>query len=593
MSLSLEKIIPVTMHDPRVIQQERIFPVLKGGEQVLYKQWGTTSVSDSSMTFQCPPPSANLYVDRRIHLKVPCRVKITSAATTFDNAVFPAVAGKIALRSFPIQKALETVQLTINNQAMSINIGDVLSALEHFNMDRKIKAIDLSKCATYPCAFAQEFVSLLNTARSPLAINSSVSDQNIPKNQMFAVPVNTVTSSGGAGASSFGADGLVVDFVSCEPLFLSPLYFGDARNDDAAFYGVSSMSFTFNFNGAPGNRMIAIDGQGLVTTDAAARLLTMTSQIALTPGSVTNLSAVAWSYPDDTTPQLFFQYITPQLVDRGQASAKVLNYPYYNIERYPTAGGVATARSGATLVDLPINSTNVQLNSIPTKIYIFARPDNSQMQLNPFNPDCFLRLKSLNLQWANRSGLLASASRQQLYDISVRAGCTMSWADWSGDAIVGGAAGATYGAVAQGYRGSGSVMAIDPIDLGLDSIDAPGKLDQITLQVNAVFQNISTAAVSNATLYVVAVSAGVFTLYNGQASSLIGVLNSNDILNSHNQAGAKMLNYNEARNLYGGGFLSDLRNDLSHMRKNKKAEHCVEAAGAARVSRAALRDRAC
>ena len=544
MSLALERVVPITVHDPRVIQQERIFPVLKGAEQVLYKQWGTTSVSDSSMTFQAPPPSAALYVDRKVHLKVPVRIYIASASTKFNNAVYPAVAGEIALRSFPIQKALENIQMTINNQSMSINIGDILSALEHFNMSAHLKAVDYSKCASYPSSFCQSYSDLaLNSSRHPLGINSSSHGCDVPKNQMFAVPVNTVTTSGGADASSWGTLGLVVDLVSCE------------------------------------------------------RVLVLTSSIALTADSRTTLSAQAWSYPEDTTPQLFFQYLTPQLVDRGVSSNKVLNYPYYNVERYPSTSGSAAARSGVTLTDLTMNSTNVQLNSIPTKLYVFARQPNSDMQLNPFNPDSFLRLKSINIQWGNRSGLLASASRQQLYDISCRAGCTLSWVDWSGDHICSGTAGATFGAVGStgNYRGAGSIMAIDPLDLGLDSIDAPGKLDQITLQVNCVFNNISLYTCTP-TMYVVAVSAGVFTLYNGQASSLIGILNSNDILNSHQQTAGKMLNYFDAKAVYGGGFLSDLRNDLSKMKRGKKegAGACAGAgavSGAARVSRVALRDR--
>ncbi len=588
MSLALQNVIPVTCYEPRIIQQERIFPVLKGGEQVLYKQWGTTSVSNTSLTFQCPPPSPHLYVDRCIHLQVPVRLRLTSTASTLVDAKFAATAGKIALRSFPIQKALETVMLTINNQSMSIQIGDVLSALEHFNASRKLKSIEFSKCATYPCAMSQNFYDLNNAVRSPLGLHSSSVDQDVPKNQMFTVVSNPETAS-----NALPAAGLVIDFVSTEPLFLSPLYFGDNRNDDAGFYGVNSMSFTFNFGGNPGMRMLAIDGKGLYASDVTARAAaTWTCVMALSDFTNAAYSTTAFSYTQ-TTPQLLFQYITPQLVDRGVATAKVLNYPYYNIERYQTQGAAATAIANGALVDVSINSTNVQLNSIPTKLYIFARAQNSEMQLNPFSPDSFLRLKSVNIQWGNRSGLLASASREQLYDLSVRAGCTMSWADWSGDAIAGGPAGATFGTKANdcNYRGSGSILAIDPVDLGLDSIDAPGKLESITLQINAIFQNISLAAITPV-LYVVAVSAGVFTLYNSQASSLIGILNSNDILNSHAQAGTKMLSYNDARQLYGGGFLSDLKHDLSHMRK-KKAQ-VVEAAGvsgAARVSRQTLRER--
>ena len=567
MSLAIEKVQPVTVHDPRVVQQPRVYPVLKGGEQVLYKQYTTTNVGSGSINFHCPPPSANLYVDRRVHLKVTCALTLEGTGLVDNQYIL--TPGKFAIRSFPLQKSMETVQMTINNQSMSINIGDILSALEWFNISRKLRVVDFSKCATYPCAMAQDFSSINGSARSSLAVASASVLDSSPHCQNFTVTANPQVTSNAATAT--------LNFTSCEPLFLSPLYWGDCANDDSAFYGVKTMDFVFNFNANAANRMIAIDGSALVSGgESGAR------------GSSTINASVVYS-----SPTLLFQYLTPQLVDRGSAMQQVLNYPYYNIERYPKEDAgpwtVPDATTGA-LTSLGVNSTNVQLNSIPSKIYIFARANNTQLQKNPYSPDAFLRLDSLNLQWGNRSGLLSSASREQLYDIAVRAGLTMSWADWSGDAQPRGLV-ADYGkaTTAGHYRGCGSVMAIDPIDLGLDSIDAPGKLDQITLQVNCNFSNISTFTIPSVTMYVVAVSPGIFTLFNGQASSLIGVLNSNDILHSHEQSASKMFSYSEARNMYGGNFLNDLRSNLKHLKASKKASGSgASASGGARVSRQSL-----
>ena len=612
MSLALERVNPVTVHDPRVVQQDRIFPVLKGGQEVLYKQFISTSVSSSTCTFHCPPPSSHVYVDRRIHLQMPVRLKITAnvagaAGGTLGN-VFNVQPQLFQLRSFPVQRAMETILMTINNQAMSVNIGDILSALEHCNMSSKLKAIDFSKCATYPCAMSQNFQDLAVTngsslVRNPLSTNDTVPSLGISKGAPYTVVVNTVNATAAVAAA-----GVVIDFVSTEPLFLSPLYWGDCDCDDSAFFGVTGMDFTFNFVGNAGNRMIAIDGvsTGAWGTEAQARSSTMTITYGFNQTAWTGISAAPFSY-GTVQPTLFFQYITPQLVDRGSAMQKVLNYPLSVVQRYPVdyASMAALGFSGGLEVATAqqMNSVNVQLNSIPTRLYIFARAQNQALQLNPFYTDSFLRLAQggtpLNLQWGNRSGLLASASIQQLYDISVRSGCTLSYADWAG---LGQASSintsATFASNAPGghYYGTGSVMVIDPIDLGLDSVDAPGKLEQITLQINASYQNVSAAALVP-TFYVVAISAGLFTLFNGQASSLIGVLNSNDILNSHKNTEAQLHNYQHARNLYGGNFLSDLKGNLAHLKKKAKTV-AMDAAGAgisgaARVSRTALKDRLC
>jgi len=592
MSLALERINPITVHDPRIIQSDRTFPVLKGGEQVLYKIYTTTNISSSSITFHCPPPSANLYVDRRIHLRVPVRVTVPVIASGLINSTYVVSNGGFAIRSFPLQKAMETVQMTINNQAMSINIGDILSALEHYNSSLKLNSIDYSKCASYPASLCQQFGDIRGLSRSPLLPNSMSAHMNVPRSAPFTAVTNAVTSGNATGAT------VVIDFVSCEPLFLSPLFWGESSLNNSGFYGVKTMDFTFNFVGNAGNRMIAVDPYLLYT----AGDVTGTRDDTVACAATFNSFNPAFSYSTEAVPALLFQYITPQLVDRGNAMQQVLNYPFSNIERYPNDSGTvptAVASGLPTGQQTVINSSNVQLSSIPTKIYIFARANNTQMQLNPFSPDCFMRLDSLNLQWGNRSGLLAQASRQQLYDISVRAGCTQSYADWAGlpqAANIGAdradfTAGKQIGLVTQQYYGTGTIMAIDPVDLGLDSVDAPGKLEQITLQINGTYAWLGNTVPNGVTQYVVCVSAGVFTLFNGQASSLIGVLNSNDILNSHAQSGAQMLNYFDTKQVYGGGFLSDLASNLKHL-KVKKAK-CAGGAvdGGRAIARGSLRDR--
>lgn len=569
MSLAIEKVRPVTVHDPRVVQQERVQPVLKGGQEVLYKAYTTNSISSSSITFHCPPPSQHLYVDRKVHLRLPVTITIPAQAVTGIVAdKYMIDADKFAIRSFPLQKAMETIQMTINNQSMSINIGDMLSALEHFNMSNKLRTIDFSKCATYPCSASQVFGALsAGSARSPMAEWEDAAWGEVPKKPSFTVSANPITTEDASSECT-------LSFVSTEPLFLSPLFWGDCADNDSAFYGVKTMDFTFNFVGSAGNRMIAIDGNGIWANDADARASTLRCEASFN-------SAV-----DGESAALLFQYITPQLVDRGSSMQKVLNYPYVSIERYLNNVSVNSIASGSSLGSL--SSNNVQLNSVPSKLYIFGRLSKSQLQKNPYSPDCFIQLKNLQLQWGNRSGLLGSASEQQRYDIAVRAGCTLSYADWACLPLNNDTAGADYGKAAQQYRGCGTIQAIDPIDLGLDSLCAPGKLDQITLQVQCDATNYSGITVNDVDFMVVAVSQGIFTLFNGQASSLIGVLNSNDILNSHEQTASELISYADARSMYGGNFLSDLKSSLSHLGKKRKVEAAGSASGGQRVARSAL-----
>ena len=164
-----------------------------------------------------------------------------------------------------------------------------------------------------------------------------------------------------------------------------------------------------------------------------------------------------------------------------------------------------------------MSSNNIQLNSIPSKLYVFMRKRNQDLNSDPFSTDTFLKIKSLSIQWGNRNGVLSSADQRQLFDLACKNGFQGSWTAWSGQKVNKPAlASAGFGTSAEQYAGLGSVVALDPLDLGLSALDAPGKLAQLMLQVQVDYENVSDAAITP-TLYVVAISQGLFTLYNGQA----------------------------------------------------------------------------
>jgi len=543
MSLALEKLTPITVHDPRVIQEPRIYPVLKGANEVLYKKFTTTSVSQSSISFSCPPPSQHVYVDRRIHLVLPVRLTLTASGLGAGELLLNP--NQCCLRSYPAQKALDTVQMTLNNQSMSINISDTLSAMEHFNIDRKLKAVDYSKCPTYSASQSQQFSDLFGANRSPMSLYGDGQDDLAP--QSFPFTIVSQTNVGGVATS-------VIDFVTCEPLFLSPLYWGGFDSDASAFWGLRTFDMTLNFLNQGANRMLAIDN------------VSSGVPLTITPGSWNaNMQfsnfAGGFSYVDNQ-PLLLFQYLTPQLTDKSVGMDKVLNYPYFNVERFPT-----DLPAAAPNVQSTASSNNIQLNSIPSKMYVFLRKRNQDLNSDPFSPDSFLQINSLSIQWGNRNGVLASADQRQLYDLAVKNGCMLTYSAWSGlkqnkPAL----ASAGFGTAAQQYSGCGSIVALDPIDLGLSELDAPGKLAQLMLQVQVQYTNVADAAISP-TLYVVVVSQGLFTIYNGQASALIGVLTSEDILKSHNQSGKHFISYADVRRINGGNFLSDVKDKLTSIWK--------------------------
>ncbi len=544
MSLTVsEKLNPVTVWDPRTVAMPMVYPVVKGGSDVLYKAFTTTSISNSSINFSCPPTSQNVWVDRRVHIQMP--VRITVQATGMPAGALLFNPNQVAIRSFPVMKSLDTMQLTLNNQSVSVNISDIMSAVEHFNIDRKLKAIDYSKCPTYSCSQSQEFYDLFGATRSPMSLYGDGLDDLASAS--FPFTIVSQTNVAGLATST-------IDFISTEPIFLSPLFWGAFCHDDSAFYGLRTFDMTLNFLNTA-NRMLALDN---VSVGVPFAPTTITSTM-----SFSNFSP-AFSYAQ-SQPYLLFQYITPQLADKGANLSKVFNYPYFNIDRFPT--DVPSIAAGASS---QISSNNIQLNSIPSRMYIFARNTNASLYATPFLTDTFLAIENISIQFGNRSGVLASASKRQLFDLSAKNGCNLSWQQWSGEQLNSPAlASAGFGTAAKQYAACGSILCLDMIDIGLESLDAPGKLAQLMLQINVNVKNVSKAAILP-TLYVVCVSQGLFSIFNGQCSSLIGVLTSNDILNSHAETGHHMLTYEDVRVINGGNFLSGWKTKLLDIWKKVK-----------------------
>jgi hypothetical protein len=205
----------------------------------------------------------------------------------------------------------------------------------------------------------------------------------------------------------------------------------------------------------------------------------------------------------------------------------------------------------------------VQLNSIPRRLYIFARPQDATLlsatgcQL----PDAYFSLENISIQFNNTTGILSSATKEQLFLISSKNGCDMNWTEWSGG---GTNAAAQFGAQANATAANipsiktvGSVLCLEfGSDIGLPVTDAAGKVGQYNLQLTVQCTNNFSVDITP-TLHIVVVSEGTFTIEKlGQASVHIGDLTTNDILEAQPLEG---YDYYDIQDVNGGNFFSGLK----------------------------------
>lgn len=529
MSLSYERLQTVEVRDPRtILMNQRQYAALRSGSQVSWKPFTTTNVSSSSISFSCPPPSGGFIVDRKQYFLCPIRLTFTGTAPVGEVLLNP---GQDGPRAYPLSSGIDVLQCTINNQGVSINMSDIIQSLLHFNTDSGLSLHDYSMTPNL-LDQSQAYSQLFGSNRSPFAWYGDTLDQTMYSRAAFPFTVvsNTNTTA-------------VVDMLVCEPLFLSPFYWG--KSNESGFYNVTTLDFQITFLTQAGNRMWSHDAVSVGV-----------------PTSITNCAASfnnfspAFSYSVNQ-PVMLFQYITPNDTQIIPWNVPI-TYPYFETLRFVTDSANAVAPGGT----YSFVSNNIQLNSIPRRMYVYIRERNADLYATCHNPDTYFSIEApFNVQWENQNNLFSSATKQDLYKMSKENHCNLDWIQWSGGPVMGPSSFATGDQIGT----VGSLICIEfATNIGLSSLDAPGKLKQSMLQIQGTATNISNRTITPA-LYIVIINEGSFTVEGlGKASTNIGVLSSEDILNAKQ---SPFVTYCDVEEINGGNFFSGLKsfgNKLLH-----------------------------
>ena len=531
MSLNTNRLQVVKAMDPRVTSPGANVPFVyvEGAGNVTQKQYTTSSISNSSLQFSAAnPPNKKIYVDRKIKIRVPIRLSMSCVSTAAGQ--YCITPQHDALHCYPFSSAVEVMQANLNNYSVSVNTADVLHPLvDRYNVDNRLKNGDWSCAPSYPDQSAL-YSSLINGQRNPLGGYDMSTDENVQGRggfSQFYVQSNTGPST--AAGQTLTA---VVDFVTTEPLFLlSPIYSG--RKETTGFINLATFDMNITMMGSGANKMWSRS-----ELDPA---LTISYQFAplITTGPV--------FYFPSTTIVLLFQYFQPKESMLLPSDGLSL-YNYFTIQRYVTdITAVPQYPQYATY-----NTNSIQLSGIPSKCYVLAKVQNYLTQAAPTWTDTYAGINNLSIQYNARSGLMASASQEQLYLISKKNGCNLSYTQWLGAPVTS----AFSFNPANSYCTVGSVVALDfACDLGLGSLEADSKNVSATLQINVSLTSLQPG-VSAYSIYIIIVESGIFTIHNGVSNAQVNVLTSEDILNAKRQPG---INYESIKSMGSGDFLSGLK----------------------------------
>ena len=488
MSLAVNPLRVTQMLEPRTkVYNERTYSILRGGSQSSWKVVNSNSYSSASIQFEAPPPNPSIIVDRKVKIRIPLLVTITATANTSGGGLHQA--GYSAPRSRPIQRITNVANCVLNNTQVSMNVSDIVDAMLHYQDNAETRELDDSMSPAM-LDQSQLYSQLIGASRNPLNdFKSSVSGADLPRGAFnFSVlsnPVNGTTTT------------ILLD--ATDYFFMPP--FESSCRDTPGFIGIQTMSFNIVLNNL-------------------ARAWSYVS-----PSGVTGVSVSAVI---NSPPQLFFNYITPNSL---VPIPKSVVYPFYDVQRYGTQCG-SLAPNETKIVP----SSNIQLHSIPNRLYILARRLNSEQ--SAFTTDTFALISNISVNWNNKNGQMSGASTQDLWALSRTNGLQLSYTQFTRDV--------------------GSVICVVfGKDICLDADEAPGLMGNYNIQFNATVTNLNPSETIAFELYAIAVSEGAITIGDNRAITQIGLMSREDVLSSIN---APMVDYQKNECYRGAGFFSDVGN---------------------------------
>ena len=494
--------------DPRLeIETKKDYVALKGALVNSWQRFPATNVNNSSFQITCNPPNRDIAITRLVFKEVVFSWTVTGTNTSGGTLLNEGYYGP---RALPLTCVTQAEQITINNDSITqAPIAQYWRALLRYRNDYENRWGAFSLAPSMLDQY-QSYAEGAGTVRNPLGAYGDNSFEDTRSDYSgFTIDAQL--------AGNVSASGTLRTY---EPILVSPFAFGDKANYYSAFAGIQNMSYNATLSNL--SRILSlIQGQGAPA-----------GQIVLNEPVVNITSA-----------SLLFNYLTP---DPVMPIPRNIQNSFFSIISYPTRSLVPVL-AGATI---PLSMASIQVTSIPKRIYVYAKADDSVE--TSFSSDVYLSLvdnvNPISLTW-NNNQFLSQASTQDLYNISVKNGCNMNYSQYTNH--------------------TGSVLALDfGTDIGLMSNQAPGCIGNYQLSLNAQFKNTSSASITP-TLYVVVVYEGVFNVNDGACSHMIGVLSPSDILNAEF---APMGSYRESQDVYGGKFemlKKALKGAHDYVKKNK------------------------
>lgn len=579
------KVSKVVVVASEMLQQPPRYAIERGALSVNPQVINALTANATSHTFSVLPPFEDVFWSRYVLWQCTTGLAVNLTYFNYTGVDIPAGGLRLftpgdlwALAPFPNTQLITAIQASFNSGTVTTQLNDTLDVqlrmcalwgnnslrFAPHKMDRYALATDAMGSQSAPIAGYEGTVdssTVPNACGADFWFTDATGNPIVPG----AVVGNVTYDASGQPTNTAGIiQGTSYSYIvylkvkSVEPLWMSPLIFSDVMESGTAITGIKTASFVFNLQRPSAARYLRYNGAGNI---AGAPILGQTGF------RITNLDFADSFAQSDS--KLILKFLTAPL-SLPKAPASVI--PYMDVPRYPFAGTLKAQPLAANIMNLgydltgnnliTIASTVITFQQIPDLLAVFVRPANDDYSFgglcDRFNQARWLfPILNVNITFNNRSGLLASATQQQLFDMTRANGVRdVDWNMFRGWAVSGGKRVAL----------AGSPILLRPTDWGLDEAMAPGLNGawsfQITVQCYATVvvppalptpANNGIGPGFTPEIMVVPYNSGFFVTRGGESERVMGVLTPAEIIGS---ATAPYIDRSELTRNVGAGMLS-------------------------------------
>lgn len=550
------------------------FAVYKSGQNVTVATFRAISQDKSSHTYNIQVPSETTIIDRRVNWKstVTFKVSLDIAAGASQLPTgkpvldFGLTAG---FGPWPLHTLCTTQQITINNNTVSINMNDVIPAIGKLGIDRELQHYNQTALTETDLYWYQGRTG--QYANAPLlGVDQMAQDRcyqprgAVPQVTLSNPKLGNNTLSGFLWNSTYtvgeevfspkttgGVWSCDVTVTFIEPLICSPWLYTNPYYNGQGFYGIQNLNFVFNINGSASSGFFRLAYPDNYMYEPAV------GDSPAAPG-IKSCSTDVVSFNDS---EMIFNFLSPKPSDMLTARNVV---PYWEVPRFITGNfkGPAAATLDANKIITPsfttIESQTLQLNQIPDKLIIFVRRAKSRR--TAFDSDQALPIRGISLNFNNQSGILASATQDQLWRFSVESGSIQTWNEFKGVASKNSSnLDSSYEAEANYQTQVPMLGSYLMLEFGrhiqiTEDYYASGSLGNFNLQFRLTVENYTTENFESSAglleLILITQNSGIFVTEKGQSATYTGVLTKDDVLSA---SASEAVNERALDRLVGGG----------------------------------------